>query len=293
MKMSAKKNNLQLGPGKRVTLDDLVNVAQAADGQLIIDDVLFNKFPESFTNSTPSSSTTDPTLDNLSLKDSEPIPEELIRAGVIARIVALSNGLSAVSKSTFKILVELINQRYTPKITSFDNAGEQLIEFLQGRRSLLNSNSTLPEILAKLIPDQNQYILCSEEEQAFLKHPFLSIGLASVIVQGANTTVRALDAIVALSIECAGAKLELFDATLYETYHAHRGQMQSATNLKLLLEGSKRVVNSVAPAANNNKNKNNNNAAANTTTNPALLAPFHNIPQVVGPSLELLTVTVK
>jgi histidine ammonia-lyase len=82
-----------------------------------------------------------------------------------------------------------------------------------------------------------------------------------------------VDPIAALAVEAAGARVDGFDPTLFEILRQHRGQMLSASNLKLLLEGSKR-------------------AGSNKTLGESF-AEFHSIPQIVGPAQEAIAIATK
>eukprot|EP00981_Chlorochromonas_danica_P002793 scaffold539_cov187-Ochromonas_danica.AAC.14 len=64
------------------------------------------------------------------------------------------------------------------------------------------------------------------------------------MVGSASQVIRLADTINVLTCEAMGAPLDAFDSSLFETFRQHRGQMQSASNLKALLEGSKRVTSS-------------------------------------------------
>jgi len=203
----------------------------------------------------------------------------VIRAGLIARIFSLLATRTPVRAVTIKLLVELLNKEITPVLSSVKNAGLELVLFLSGVGAAVtadNSQITAAEALSTI--GYGDYAGATKAEtQAFIGNSFLAVGLAGLVASGAAQVIKGLDAITALSCEAAGSKgADVFDPVLYETYRQHRGQMLSAGNLKLLLEGSKRV-----------------NSATSANPLGAQLAAFHNIPQSTGPAQEAIAVVNK
>ena len=80
-----------------------------------------------------------------------------------------------------------------------------------------------------------------EDTEELQSYPFLTIGLGGILAAASSNLIRMVDSVTALSCEAAGSGVEAYDAANFEVGRPHRGQMQSASNLRLLLDGSKRI----------------------------------------------------
>ena len=268
--------NFVLGAGKRLTLDDLVLASRCRPNQITVEDSAITKANDAckaLNNDSKASALFVPS-ESLVAADTMVFDVRVVRAALIYRLSALLNLRTPVKGSTIKVLADLINYEITPYLTSVEKAGEELLLFLSGKGFATNGEGqkvAASEALSLI--GSAEYHVSIFESKAFINHPFLAVGMACVSASGATNLLKVVDAISALSCEAAGAKVDAFDPVLFETYRQHRGQMLSATNLKLLLEGSKRV-NSVKDLS-------------------VTFDIFHSIPQITGPSQETIAVASK
>lgn len=103
---------------------------------------------------------------------------------------------------------------------------------------------------------------------------FWTTGCTCLIASGAANVMMMMDTVAAFSCDTFGANVEAFDALHFETCRQHRGQITSANNLRLILEGSKRV---------------NSPPVGFVSAESA----FNVIPEVNGPSMDSVSSTVK
>lgn len=273
---------VSLGAGKRITLDNLVEAAVSRPNTIEVEEGSLAKVQEFYEksvthndgNSTSWKNDVNATLGG----DVKKYPVEVIRAGIVARIFSLLATRTPVRAVTLRVLTELVNKQLTPVLSNTKNAGLELSLFLCGVGAATAADgSTVAASEALAAAGFAEYTGATRTEtQAFNDNSFLAVGLAGLVASGANHLLKGIDAIAALSCEAIGSKgADVFDPVLYETHRQHRGQMLSAGNLKLLLEGSKRV-----------------NAAAHDLAG-SKLSLFHNIPQSMGPAQESITVLNK
>lgn len=268
--------NIVLGVGKRLTLDDLVLASRSRPNQVSVDEAAFSKADDlcKNLNNDPKLSAAFITSDTLNAPETSSFDVRVVRAALIYRVYAMLNLRTSVRASTIKILADLINYEISPFFSSVESAGEELLLFLSGKGSALDGEGKQVSAAEALATIGNpEYHVAVFEAKAFLGHPFLAVGMGCIVAAGATNLLKVVDAIAALSCEAAGAKVDAFDPLLFETYRQHRGQMLSATNLKLFLEGSKRI-----------------NSTKELTAN---FEVFHSIPQITGPCQEVVAVASK
>jgi histidine ammonia-lyase len=170
----------------------------------------------------------------------------------------------------------MLNADIIPSFTSDSEAGLQLVKTLSG----LGQSSCFAN---GIIVDSSEAFkgigfepieLTLDEAKTLAAEKFLFTGSACLLASGALSLAHIVDCIAAVSCESFGALVEPFDATHFEINRQHRGQMASASNLRLLLEGSKRTNSPVS-----------NDLAANLA--------FQKLPQINGSVVETLTATTK
>eukprot|EP01038_Epipyxis_sp_PR26KG_P007725 gene7725-10498_t len=201
----------------------------------------------------------------------------IVRSALFCRIVSLLQGKSPVRKEVIHYFVSLLNAQITPAIDELNisEEGIQLISILSGSSLCYNPQGLLVESnkafeLASLPP----LLLTVDEINAITRYRFVPIGLACLIGSGLINLSKILDPIAALSCEATCAKSYPFEAIHFDVNRQQRGQMSSASNIRLLLFGSKRI-NSV------------------TELDDTAMEPFHSAPQIIGPCQEGITIATK
>lgn len=262
--------SVSLAAGKRLTTDDIIQLARSKPNQISVDEAILRKADADY----PVKDTSLFEISEESGADMQLYSTDVVRVSLIYRIFSLLMLKSPVRSSTIKALENLVNYQVTPYFTSCESAGKELIAFLAGKGYASTvDNAKVPASEALAAHGLQQHVVTVRESALFLNHPFLAIATALVVGYGANNLLKAVDPIVALSCEAAGVKADIFDSTLFEVYRQHRGQMLSAGNLKLLLEGSKRTGT-------------NKNVSRQYTE-------FLSSPQITGPCQEAIAITNK
>jgi hypothetical protein len=204
------------------------------------------------------------------------LPKILCRSGIMCRLISLSQAKTAVRKSFVKLLVDLLNNNITPCLYSNLSAGNDLLSVLTGKGFCELADGSVVASSVALAGSGSNILtkLTSEEINALRNYPFISIGTGCVISAGASNLIKVVDVIGALGCELRCVNVEPFESMQFEGNRAHRGQMVSASNIRILLEGSKRV---------------------NSLKTFSVDAPtdFHNIPQIHGPCQEVIVASSK
>ena len=124
--------------------------------------------------------------------------------------------------------------------------------------ALLNDSKPVPRLRQSLIAEQVIVLLCCGEAVGSVSAPGLNVSeraalpaltapsaaLATLALFGASALLPAADAVASLSIDSAGfgdapAEVLLLDSLFNEHARNHAGQVASATNVRLMLEGSR------------------------------------------------------
>ncbi len=229
--------SVNITPGKRLTVEDILLLAGPKPNQIAVDEHTLRKADQDY----PVKETSFIHVDVLIGAESQSYDTLVVRVGLIYRLYSMMALKSPVRSSTIKALENLINYQITPYFSSSETAGEELIAFLAGKGYA--STPDCQKILAIEAFSNvgiQEHIVTVRESSLFIKHPFLAVGTAFVVGHGATNFLKVADPIVALSCEAAGVKIDGFDSSLFEVHRQHRGQMLSAGNLKMMLEGSKR-----------------------------------------------------
>lgn len=164
------------------------------------------------------------------------------RAGLLCRASSYAQIRSA-NQIVLQLLVALLNSNITPAFTTFENAGAELVSFITGNGYGYYGDSEIPTSSFELFNAANLVpVRLTVEDTAELEsYPLLTIGLGGVMAAASSNLIRMVDSVTSLSCEAAGSGVEAYDAANFEVGRPHRGQMQSASNLRLLLDGSKRI----------------------------------------------------
>ena len=211
-------------------------------------------------------------------------PSTFARAAVFARIVSLMQARSSVRSEVIEFLVDMLETNMVPNFSCAAMAGTELVAVMTGsgftchyEDEIISSSVALKA--AGLTPLQ----LTIDEANTLMKGQFWSTGCTCLVTAGAANIITMVDCVAALSCDSFGVTSDAFDGIYYES-RPHRGQMASASNLRLLLEGSKRVN---AATADKSSTMTIGTAAISSTQS------FCSIPQVHGPAQEMITSAVK
>jgi len=192
------------------------------------------------------------------------------RAAVFCRVVSLI--LSPTSNPTLiKYLIDILNSPIVPVVTTESDLGS----FLEGRGCCMDLLGCSLDNLACLDTLHiSRSIFSNSEINELVGFPFVSISLGCLAAAASSNMLSIVDSVAALSCEAYGCYSEPFDSAYFELNKPHRGLLLTAHNLRLLLEGSKRM----------------NSCNSDTMV---LAAGLHSTPQVVGPCRDAIASSIK
>jgi histidine ammonia-lyase len=255
---------VNVSKGKRISLDDVANVA------INHYQVVYDCTVESEEVFVPLKAVGVP----LPSSARECFPSYICRAALFARIISLLNGPLNWRHTVIETLISCLNDDVIPRLSDMHTAGNELVAAVTGTNGATFYADGKVVFVEQLVAD-NEFTpigLTIFEAQSLALSAFVATGSACLTASGAVRLSSVVDGISALSCEAFGASTEAFDATIFENFRQHRGQLNSASNLRSLLEGSMRV--------NNPKDQLHGRV-------------FAVIPQSTGPAMEAITVAAK
>jgi hypothetical protein len=256
-----------ISKGKRVSLDDVVNVA-INQYQVVYDAGAAHDAIEVPCRAIPVTKT--------SKWQNEYQVTYVCRAAVFARIVALLNGPLNWREQIIETLVDLLNTNVIPCFSDVMLAGAQLVAALTGSSNALFYVNDRVLSMEQVLADDlfNPVGLTASEANCLAQSPCVVVGSVSLVAAGAARLASIVDCVSALSCEAFGAAVAPFDAAIFENYKQHRGQLNSASNLRALLEGSMRVN-------------------TPSSKDDSVLRVFAALPQSTGPAVDAIVASAK
>ena len=255
--------------GRKVTVLDVARVA-ILKYSVSLDVTTIEKIDQDLASSKDLVQICIPELKAVACNDSAVYDVSFCRAAIFARIVSLMQCRSAVRSVVIELLVELLEANIVPNFSSPELAGLELCAFLTAVGGSCYMDSVIVPCESAFESSGLTPVGLTSFELSTLKlGQFWTTGCTCLIAAGAANMAGMMDCISALSCDTFGASVEPFDATNFDTCRQHRGQIASATNLRLLLEGSKRTNSSPIESA------------------------FCSVPQINGPSQESVSSSVK
>jgi histidine ammonia-lyase len=190
----------------------------------------------------------------------EPLPEPETRALMLLRANSLAKGFSGVRPEVIDRLCEMLNRGVHPVIpqqgsvgASGDLAplahlalvligeGEATIPAGEGKRRPRRAGDPLtrrvPGAEALKRADLEPLVLEAKEAISLINGTQGMLAVGAVALLAAETLAETADVVGALSLDALLGTDAAFDARIHEA-RPHRGQMQSAQNLRRMLEGS-------------------------------------------------------
>ena len=156
----------------------------------------------------------------------EPLPARAVRATMALRANVLAKGFSGIRRDTIEHLLALLNRRVHPVVPSRGSVGAS------------GDLAPLAHISLVLIADGLRPItLEAKEGLALINGTQPSTAIAALALVAAERLARASDIAVALSIDALRGSVHPFEARIHEP-RPYAGQRISATNVRVLLEGS-------------------------------------------------------
>lgn len=272
-----------LGAAKRILLEDVLMVAQC-NYFATVDSSSLEKANDSILKECFFVDSSTSLMTRTFEKSSTPLA--FCRAALFCRIVSLVNSQS-VRSVIIERLCKLLESNIIPAFSSEEAAGFELLAVLSRSSAVSCYVSDTSTVQSADVATQNMEVFdlkfTATEWKTLQSGHFFAVGVGCYLGAVAARAGCVLDCTAALSCDALGANadanvLASLDTQLYDVGHQHRGQMVSASNMRLLLDGSARLS----------------AKALDSVTDPApCLTSFVQIPQVHGPLFEISTSTVK
>ena len=267
-----KCGNVAVG-GRKITLEDVVKVS-VNSYQVVLDPIVMQNYVELSSIMEKAAVFSPPESRGT---PSSPLPQELCRAAVFYCISNLMQLKSGVRLEVAVFLTDALNAGIVPCFASVASAQLELLRFVLGQPvQCYTPNGIAPASdalrTARLHALESLY---NYEGNTLLLGQFTQPGMAALVVAGAASTFRALDAVSSFSCESVEISASCFEADQFDVLRPQRGQMTSAGNLRLLLEASGNIL------------------STDRTTALSGARYFQQIPQVNGPACELVSAAVR
>ena len=179
-----------------------------------------------------------------------PLPIDIAKGVVLLRAVNLAKGYSGARRIVIEKLVELLNKDVTPWIPEKGSVGSSgdlsplahmsLVLIGLGKAyykgELLEAKDALAKAGIEPIPS-----LSSKEGLALINGTQAMMGNAVLAVYDAENLLKQADIVAALTIDALGGIVDAFDERIH-LIRPHKGQIDSAENLRNLLKDSKRTT---------------------------------------------------
>lgn len=260
--------------GRKVTVSDLARVAVLMYN-VTLDVSSIEKIDADLAMSKTKVESMIPELISVAQNENAIYDISFCRAAVFARVVSLIQGRSGVRSEILECLVEMLDANVIPNFSSPALAGLELCAALTASGASCSIGGVIMSSASAFALGGIEPIALTAAEVSTIKRgQFFSTGCTCLIASGAANLGLITDCVSALSCDTFGVNVEPFDAVHFDTCRQHRGQIASATNLRLLLEGSKRTL-------------------ATTVSSISADLAFASTPQVHGPAHESTTSTVK
>jgi hypothetical protein len=249
--------------GRKISITDIAKVS-CQNGQVVLDDNLqqeVNSFFNQFNNGKVYK------VGSLFGNPNSFLPVELCRSALFHCISVILQGKSAIRYEVAHVLTALLNSGFVPRFTSVENTQAELLSTIAGQYPFCSQtgDDMVSSARAFQIAGIDSMDVFEIEALTLLNGELTFPGMVALITHGAASTLRTVDVISSFSCESVNVSTAPFDADLFDIHRPHRGQMASASNLRLMLESSSNVT-----------------RAAPTD------GRFSNMPQVHGPAGDLV-----
>ena len=174
-----------------------------------------------------------------------PLPEELVRAGILVRVNQFCQGTSGVSPQVAERLVDLLNRYicpWVPQTGSLGASGDLAPSahvglVLIGEGDVLVKGERKPAAAALHAAGIQPVELQAKDALSVLNGTHFMTGAGSLLLQDARRLLLTADVVAALSVEALRGSRTAFDPRIHAA-RPHPGQVASAARIFALTEGS-------------------------------------------------------
>ncbi|MER3601905.1 MAG: histidine ammonia-lyase [Nitrososphaerota archaeon] len=178
----------------------------------------------------------------------EPLPEEIVRGALLARLLSLSKGYSGVRAELLKALEALLNHGIVAVVPCYGSLGASgdlapgahLAAVLLGEGEVFYRGRRLPAGEALREAGLTPLSLQNKEGLALINGTHFTTSCAALATYDALQLIKAADALLSLSLEAIGGSPEPFDP-LHHVVRPLEGQDVVMANVRKLVKGSERL----------------------------------------------------
>lgn len=176
----------------------------------------------------------------------QPLKTEYVRAAMLLRANALAKGNSGIRLETIEFLLKMLNENIHPIIPEKGSLGasgdlaplSHMVLTLLGKgqaeyKGLVRDSA---DIFSELGIQPIE--LTSKEGLALINGTQIMTGIGSIVTYDAIQLMKMADLIGAMTMEALNGITDAYDPRVHEV-RGQRGQIQAASNLRAILEGSK------------------------------------------------------
>lgn len=183
----------------------------------------------------------------------DPLPEEVVRAGMLVRINALCQGVSGLRMKTLDRLVEMLNKRVHPVIPCQGSVGacgdlgplSHMVAVLmgyEGAEAYYNGERlSAPEALEKAGITPVAFQLKAKDALALINGTTIFTGMAALNCFDAEQLIKQSEIACALSLEAMRGEQAAFDPRIQDV-RKQEGQKKTAANIRRLVRGTTRAT---------------------------------------------------
>ena len=179
----------------------------------------------------------------------EPLPEEVVRAMMLLRVNALSEGYSGIRLSTLETLTAMLNRGVVPVVPSQGSLGASgdlvplahMTLVLIGKGEAWYQGRRMPGKEAMGLAGIAPVELTSKEGLALINGTQCMAAIGSLAVCDAINLMRSADVAAALTLEALCGIRDAFDPRVH-AIRRQPGQMAAARNILRLTEGSGHIT---------------------------------------------------
>ncbi|SCY04838.1 histidine ammonia-lyase [Alkaliphilus peptidifermentans] len=174
-----------------------------------------------------------------------PLPEDTVRGIMLLRANALAKGFSGIRYSTVTTLIDMLNKGVHPIIPEKGSLGASgdlaplshmvLVMIGEGEAIYKGTRMSGKEAMEKA--GISIIKLTSKEGLALINGTQVMTAIGALNVYDCKQLLKLVDIAGALTVEAQRGIIDAFDPKVHQV-RPHPGQMESAENLRMLLEGS-------------------------------------------------------
>lgn len=173
-----------------------------------------------------------------------PLPMEIVRAAMLARVIGIARGGSGASPAMPETLVAMLNAGVTPVVPSVGSVGAADLSQM-ACIGLVAIGEGMTEYREERLPGGEALRLAGIEPLALgpkdgltmISANGISVGQAALVVDRTQRVAELADTISALALESIGGNVSVVDEAVGEA-KPFRGQIDAAEHIRTLLEGS-------------------------------------------------------